>query len=818
MTNLYQDFRFALRQLRKSPGFTLTAILTLALGIGAATAVFSLVDAVLLQPLPFDHPERIVALDTLTAPRDGSHGPATIPNETSYPDFFDWRAQAHSFDSLASWQGGSFTLGASAGNATARRVDGVIVSADFFRVLGVSPALGRSFTRAEESAGNRSVIIGHSLWQSALNHSPAAIGQTLQINEVPYTVVGVMPASFAFPNSPDAQLWFTPAKALEGKNPSGLQRGWNQIEVIGRLKPGVSIEQGRAEMQTIQRSLAVQYAADIGNETAVSVISETTDLTGDVEQPLHILFGAVCFLLLIACANVAGLLLTRSAGRRAELALRAALGASRLQITRQLLIESLTLSALGGLLGFALAAVALRVAPQFLPSDLPRLNELTLDPRVFFFALGASLVTGLLFGVAPAWRSSRLDPAMALRDNSRASTGGRSQNRLHSALVIGETALGLVLLVGAGLLIRSFDRVLSVDPGFNAQHLLVFKLAMPEKRFDAAKRLEFSQQLQAQFAALPGVKQATFAYPMPLIGNDMSITFTIPGRPVTPGYEPTARVSVVAANFFGAMQMPLRRGRFFSSAEDHPGSAPVMIVNQAFAERFFPGEDALGKRVASDLSSSDKPEAREIVGIVDNVVRDGLTEAAQPEYYIPFAQIPLIQPTFALRVAGEPAAYIETVRALVARDDASLPVYHVETNLLTRSTAQQKFQTMLLSGFAALALLLAAIGLYAVLSYMVAQRTVELGLRLALGAQRGDILTLVLRRGLVLSGLGLALGLGASALLTRYMATLLYKTGALDVLTFSAMTLVLLAVSTVACLVPAWRASRLDPNETLRQL
>ncbi len=817
LANFYQDFRYALRQLRKSPGSTLMAVVTLALGIGAATAVFSLVDTVLLRPLPFPEPDSIVALDTL-AQAQGTAGPATLPSDTSYPNFFDWRTRARSFDSLATRQDGSYTLGGSGSNTPARRVDGMTVSSDFFRVLGVRPELGRSFTRSEESAGNRSVIISHGLWQTAFNQSPSALGQTIHLNEEAYTVVGVMPASFAYPDAWDAEVWVTPATAMEGPNPSGKQRGWNQVSVIGRLAPGVSIEQARAEMQTIQQSLAAQYPDDDKKLTAVSLVSEMDDLTGDIERPLHILFGSVCLLLLIACANVAGLLLTRSAGRRPELALRAALGASRLQITRQLLIESLTLSVLGGVGGFLLAALALRVAPQFLPTDLPRLHELTLNPRVFVFALAASLATGLLFGVAPAWRSSRLDPATALRENSRASTAGRSRNRLHSLLVIGETALGLVLLVAAGLLIRSFDRLLSVDPGFNPQHLLTFKIGMPDKRFGDPQRLQFSQQLQARFAAVPGVTQSTFGFPLPLSGNDMSISFSIDGHPSAPGDQPSAHSSVVAANFFHALQMPLRRGRFFSAAEDQPKSPPVMIVNQAFADRYFPGEDALGKHVTSDLSSTDKPESREIIGIVANVTHQYLTDPAAPAYYIPYAQVPMTPPTFALRVAGDPSAYVETVRQLVAHEDASLPVYRVHTNLLTRSTGQQKFQTLLLSGFALLALLLAAIGLYGVISYMVAQRTSELGLRLALGAQRDHVLSLVLRRGLALSAIGLGVGLAASLLLTRYLASILFRTAALDLLTFTGMTLLLLIVSTASCLVPAWRASRLDPNQTLRQL
>ena len=814
MYNVAQDIRFALRQLRKSLGFTVMATLTLALGIGAATAVFSLVDAVLLRPLPFPQPERLVVLQTLSKSRSGE-GPAMVPNDTSYPNFFDWRDRARSFESLASYTATSLTVGVS--NGPAQRVDGMTVSSDFFRVLGVNPAIGRSFLRTEEQAGNRSVILSHGLWQSALGANPAAIGQTIQLNDETYTVVGVMPAEFQFPNAPDAKAWITTATEFEGKNPSGKQRGWNQLQIIGRLADGASIEQARAEMQTIQNALAVQYPDDNKMNTGASVVPDLQDLVGDVQRPIHILFAAVCFLLLIACANVAGLLLTRAAARRGELALRSALGATRAQIVRQLLIESLALSLLGGTAGLALAAVALRLAPEYLPADLPRISELALNPEVFLFCVAASLLTGILFGFVPAWRASKLDPAIALKDTTRSSTAGRSQNRLHSALVIAETALGLILLIGAGLLIRSFDKLLSVDPGFNKDHLITFRVGMAPKRFADQKMLQLTQLLQSRFAAIPGVEQTTYGFPMPLAGGDMNISFTIEGRPNPAGEDPGARATVVAANFFQALQMPLRRGRFFTAAEDHPGGTPTIIVNQAFADRFFPGEDALGKRIVSGLSSGDQPEPREIVGVVGNVVRSSLSESPAAEYFIPFGQVAIAPPIFALRVSGDPAKYVDTIRAVVTQQDASLPVYSVRTNLLTRSTAQQRFQTELLSAFAVLALALSAIGLYAVLSYTVVQRTMELGLRMALGAQRGNVFSLVLRRGVLLSVAGLVVGLVGSAVLTRFLATLLFATRALDFITFAGMALLLFAISFISCLVPAYRASSLDPNETLRQ-
>jgi len=412
---------------------------------------------------------------------------------------------------------------------------------------------------------------------------------------------------------------------------------------------------------------------------------------------------------------------------------------------------------------------------------------------------------------------SNLDPAIALRDNSRSNTAGKGQQRLQGLLIVGETALSLILLVGAGLFLRSFDRLLSVDPGFNYHQLVTFRVGMPPKRFQDQRLLQLTQSLQSRFAALPGVQQSTYGFPLPLAGGRMSISFTVVGRPVAPGDQPSAHASAVASNFFQSLQLPLVRGRLFTALEDQPKTMPVVIINQSFADRFFPGEDALGKRIISGLSSGSEPEPREVVGIVGNVKRSSLSETAQPEYYIPFAQVSVGPPVFALRVVGDPAAFDATIRSIVAQQDPSLPVYAVRTNLLTQSTAQQRFQTMLISAFACVALLLAGVGLYGVLSYMVRQRTAELGVRLALGAQRSDILQLVLQRGLILSTTGLVLGIAASLMLTRYIASLLFATSALDLLTFVAVTGILLVVSVLSSLVPAVRASRLDPNEILRQ-
>ena len=816
ITHLTHDLRFALRQLRKSLGFTLTAVLTLALGIGASTAVFTLVDTILLRPLPFPDPDRILELDTLSQPRGGpSNAPATIPDDTSYPDFFDWRSRAHSFSSLASWQTQGFTLGA-ASNFPAQRIDGMALSSGFFRTLGITPAFGRDFLPSEEAASNRSVILSHALWITALHSNPNPIGQTIALSDEPYTVVGVLPASFHFPRAPDVKAFVTLARAMEGKNPSGKERGWNQIGAVARLAPGVTLAQASAEMQLIQGSLAHQYAADIATETGVSLVPELQNLTGDIRRPLHLLFATVAFLLLISCANVAGILLTRSAARRPELALRSALGATRPQIIRQLLLEALTLSTLGGAGGLTIAIAALRVAPRFLPPDLPRLEELSLSPHIFLFASATSLLTGFIFGVLPAWRASRLDPALALREGTRSTTAGRSQSRLHSALVIGETALSLVLLVAAGLLLRSFSRLLSTDPGFNPQHLITFRVGMPSKRFKDAHLFQFTQQLQARFATLRGVQHSTFAVPFPLAGGGMDITFTIDGQPTTPGNEPVARMGAVAANFFQSMQIPLLRGRLFSAEDDRPDGPRTILINQAFAQHFFPGGDPLGKHITSNMASTDKPESREIVGVVGNTNRNWLGEDAAPEYLLPFAQVPVGPPIFALRVAGDPAPYNDTVRHLIAQIDPTLPVYAVRTNLLTRSTAQGRFQAGLLSAFAAVALLLSSFGLYALLSYTVGQRTFELGLRLILGAERSDILALILRRAGALLATGIALGLVLSLAVARLFRGVLLGVEPPDTLTLIVAPTLLLAVGLLAAFLPARRAASIDPNTALR--
>jgi putative ABC transport system permease protein len=818
MQDLISHLRFALRQLRRNPGFSITAVLTLAIGIGATTAIFSIFYAVLLRPLPFPDPDNLAAVHVLTFPAGSSANAIGTPESVSYPDFFDWRAQNHSFESLASYH----DLNASANpNGTARMIAGVAVSSDFFHVLGMAPAMGRAFSREEEKPGNRSVVISHEFWVSDFNASPNILGQTVKLFDDQYTVVGVMPASFSFPiETPSPSFWITSARDADGKDPATGQRGWMQLDTIGRLKPGATMAQAQAEMTTIQAGLAKRYPEDDLNNHAAQVIREAETVTGDVRPALRILLSAVAALLLISCANVAGLLLARGSARQSELAVRAALGARRREIVLQLLAESLLLSLMGGAAGIALAVVILRGLLHLVPAGIPRVGEASIDGAVLAFTLCVSLLTGVLFGLLPAHRLSRLDPALALRDGTRTSTSGRKQHRMHSILVIVETALGLVLLVGAGLLIRSFLHVLAADPGFNPRNMLTFRVGVSPKRYQHdADSLAFYREILNTLQSLPGVQSATAVYPLPLSGSGITLTFDIEGRPHATGDEPVARASVVEPSFFQTMGIPILRGRTFSEEEDQINGRPVIIVNQAFARKFFPGEDAIGKRIQPGFTAEDghKP-MREIIAVIGDVKRGAVTEEAKPEYYLPYAPANITSPYYALRVAGEPASYINSARAAVASIDKDAPIYHIHTyeELVALNTAQSRFQTLLLTAFAAIALLLAAIGLYAVLSYMVVQRTHEIGLRMALGAQRGNVLKLIVNRGMALALIGVALGIGASALLTRFLGSLLYDVKPLDPITFVCVAGVLLGVSAIASLIPASRAAGLDPMKTLR--
>ncbi len=814
MHNILQDLRFSIRQLRKNPGFALTTILTLALGIGATTGIFSLVNAVLLRPLPFPEPDRLTNLQ-----HENRKTGTIAPQSLSYPDFFDWRNQNHSFSTIAAYHDSTNTL-TKAG--AAQILEGEIVSSEFFRVLGVHPALGRDFLPADENPGQEAVMLSHELWQSTFGSRPDIAGQTITLDGSAYTVAGVMPEGFSFPlQNPAPQIWTSLAADAfdpDGGKPATQERGEHMLDVIGRLKPAVTVDQGRADLSHINGNMAAQYPETNKFYTSALVKPELEALIGDSRPILRILFAAVSFVLLIACANVAGLLLARASRRRAEIALRAALGATRAEIVRQMLVESLLLSFFGGALGLGLSTLFLQGMVRFIPKNLPRLDNISVDSTVLAFTILASVLTGLLFGVFPALRMSRLDPSLALRDGTRSVTAGRGQQRLHSTLVIGETALGLMLLIASGLFIRSFARVVSVDPGFDRRNVLTADLSYPAGKGYATKVAQFYDQLLPQVAALPGVQSAAAGWPLPFSGSNIGVGFDIEGRPTAVGEIPGASVRIITPNFFNTLRIPLLHGRDFA-ATDTGTSTPVVIVDQSFASKFFPGENPIGKHIKPGINDGVHPEAmREIIAVVGDVKQSSLTKDARPTYYLPLLQCGVNAPTLVLRTSGDSTILTTPLRTLVGSLNRDVPLYHVHTleDLLSTAASTPRFTTLLLTSFAVMALLLSAVGLYAVLSYMVAQRTNEMGLRLALGARRGDVLALILKRGLTLAGIGLAIGLAASAVLTRFISSQIYSVHAFDPVTYVVVTGLLVAISLLASAAPAWRAARVDPMKTLR--
>jgi predicted permease len=803
-------FRFSFRQLRKSPSFAIAAIVTLALGIGATTAIFSLVNAVLLKPLPYPEPARLMRVTQ----EDHSTG-AAVPESLSYPDYFDWRAQNRSLSGMASYTGQNMTL---TGTGQAQQLGAYVVSSNFFQVLGVAPMLGRDFRWDEERPGNRAAMLSHELWQSRFGGDREIVGQQVTLDGERYTVAGVMPKGFHFPAESGVEAWISLAHDEEGVSPATKHRGQDELEVIGRLKPGVTMEQARADLSGIARALAAQYSDTNKWYTTARVLPQLEFEVGKSRPALEVLFGAVALVLLIACVNVAGLLLVRSSRRSGEIALRGALGASRSEIVWQLLTESVVLSVISGLAGVAVASAALKELAVLFPKALPRLGDVSIDVPVFVFAVAVSVLTGILFGVVPALRVSQLAPALALRDGTRTVTSGRGHHRLQTWLVIGETALGLVLLVGAGLLIRSFVSVLRVDPGFDAHHVLTARFTMSDTSYPRDHKIQFVQELMSRLNALPGVKAASAGWPMPMSGSDATVSFTVEGHPVAQADHPSESLGVAEPGFFEAMRIPLIAGRTFNSM-DQTKSPPVAIIDQAFAKKYFPGVNPLGRHMTADVGDDvvEHP-VREIVGVVGDIKQFGLTANAAPHYYLPWTQAVITNPYLVIRTTGDPAMLERAVQATVAGMDSNIPTYRVHPleYYVSQAVAPARFQTLLLTGFAGIALLLAAVGLYGVLSYVVQQRTLEIALRLAVGAQRGDVLRMILKRGMTLAAIGVTVGLAISFLATRFIATLLYGVKPSDALTYCGMSLVLLAVAFVACIAPAYRAARTDPMTTLR--
>jgi predicted permease len=812
MGTIFQDLKYGLRMLTKNPGFTLVAALALALGIGANTAIFSVVNGVLLRPLPFPDSTRLMALYEV----DQRH--ISNSSSTSFPDFFDWRAQNHTFERLAAYHDSEFTL---TGVDQPAHLNTEVVSYDLFPLLGVSPALGRSFLPEEEKVGSHVVIISHEFWESRFGSDPKIVGHTLTLNNVSYSVVGVMPAGFNFPlNSDPVALWSTIAIDAEsegGDKPSTEQRGSHFLTVIGRPKPGATLAQASADMSVVAQRIAKQYPDTNGNRGAVIIRPELEDLVGDIRPALLVLFGAVGCVLLIACANVANLLLARATSRHKEMAIRASLGAGRWRVIRQLLSESVLLSALGGALGLLLALWGNDVLLKLSPGSIPRLAQVTLDGSVLMFTTLVTLLTGVIFGLAPAWQISKTDLGQMLKAGGRSSTDGGHHNRLRNVLVVAETAVSLVLLVGAGLLITSFIRLQRVDPGFNPHQLLTFSFELPEARYPYAQRINFYNQMLARLQATPGIRSAASILPLPLGDSRISVSFEVDGRPVPKSDEPSAWFHVVSPKYFSTMGVQLLKGRDFTERDD--AQAPgVIVVNQEFARRFFPNEDVIGKHIKPGAAGIGNAMMREIVGVVADVKHLSLSRDDTPEYYVPYTQCLFDPMTIVARTQGDPRSMLDAARNDLRALDKDLPVYSVRTmdDYLKASVSQPRFNTMLLGVFAGVALLLSAVGLYGVMAYTVGQRTHEFGIRMALGAERQDVLKMVLRRGLGLTLVGVAIGLVGAIALSRFLTGMLFGVHPHDPATLAGVSFVLVAVALLACYIPARRATKVDPMVALR--
>ena len=801
---MFQDLRYGVRMLLKNPGFTTVAMVTLALGIGINTGIFSVVNAVLLRPLPFTDPARLVTVWESNAEKRQTHGAVGGAN------FTDWKNQNQVFDSLVAYFSWNYNL---TGDDQSQRLEAAVVSAGFFQMLGADAALGRVLLPEDDQEANENVVVlSSALWQSRFGASREIIGQSILLNGLPHTVVGVLPAGFDFPND-KIEVWRP--MAMSSQMAQNREGKW--LKVAGRLKTGVSLEQAAAAMDTISERLAESYPKTNAG-WGVNLIPLHDELVGDVRGFLLLLFGAVLFILLIACVNVANLLLARAAVRQRENAIRAALGASRLRLLRQFLVENLLLATLGGLLGLALAFWSLDALVALSPKDVPGLAKTAIDGRVLGFTVALSVLTTLLFGIVPAWQASKPDLNETLKEGGQSSTGNAGR-RVQGALIIVEVAAGVVLLVGAGLMIHSFVRLRAVDPGFNPSNVLTMRIALSANKYGENHRsIAFFEEALERIKDLPGVVSAGAVQDLPMRKNEMSFAFSIEGRPDTQvASHSEAAYRAVTEDYFRTMRIPLVAGRGFT-ADDKLQTTPVVIINQTMARRFWPDEDPVGSRLR--FGEPNDP-VYTIVGVVGDIKHLGLAANESAAIYQPHAQKRfawLRWMSLVVRTNTPPLSLIAAIRNRVGEVDRGQPLYDIVTmeQLLTESVTQSRFSTFLFSLFALLALTLAAVGLYGVMSYTVAQRTHEIGLRMALGAQAADVLKLVVARGMKLTLLGLAVGLGAAIALTRLLKALLFNVSATDPLTFVIVPGLLLGVTLVACYLPARRATSVDPLAALR--
>ncbi|MGH9430123.1 MAG: ADOP family duplicated permease [Terriglobia bacterium] len=814
LDGLAQDLRYALRQVRHNRGFAAAAILVFALGIGANTAMFTVVDAVLLRPLPFSHPGRLVMVwrsDLKSTPGKGT---------VSYPDFLDYRKQNHVFDYMAAFRGGvDFTL---TGGEQAARLHGAIVSADLLQLLGVKPILGRDFTPAEDkpSASGFPVVLSHHAWESEFGSDPKIIGRSITLNREPFTVVGVMAAGVQFPiQTQPVDLWTTMAYDVVHMNRpshSTTDRGWRYLWSVARLRPGVGAHTAQAEVHTIAQRLATQYPSQDGHDGIwLQPLSEA--VAGDLRPVLLALLGAVGCVLLIACVDMANLSLGRLAARRQEMAVRATLGAGRRRLARQLLTESTLLSVAGGGLGFLIAATVTPVLIRLSPHEIPRIDSvqpLQVDWRVFVFALALAVFTGLASGLAPAFQVWRAPLAESIKGGWRGLTASPGSARLRQSLVVVELALSAILLVGAGLLIRSMWRLVHSDPGFNPRNALTFKIDLPESTYTPAHQMQFFQQLLERVRALPGVQGAGGADFFPFSGVEFTDSFKIAGAAPNAENHGGAAFCLVTTEYFRAMGIPIFTGRAFNDS-DRLGSLPVVVVSRSLADRYFGGQNPIGQRLILDSPV-------QIAGVAADVRNGDLESASYPTIYIPLAQQPAGFPKFPMtlivRSRSNPDSLVPSIRSAVRALDKNVPVYDARplAEYMSISEAQSRFNATLLAVFAGLGLVLASAGLYGVTSYAVAQRTHEIGIRMALGAERRDILRMILSQGMRLALAGVILGLAGARALTRLLRSFLFGVRPADPATFIIVASILVLVLLLSTFLPARRALRVDPLVALR--
>jgi putative ABC transport system permease protein len=807
---LIQDLRYGARMLMKKPGFTMIAVITLSLGIGATAAIFSVVNAVLLRPLQYSAPDRLVQV-WQTFPQSGANQ-VTV----SVPEYIDYKDQNHVFERMAAFRFQGFTL---TGAHEPELIFGNRVSADLFPLLGVAPAMGRTFLPEEDQIGApRAVILSNGLWRRRFGSDTTLIGKSITLDGESFTVVGVMPPGFQFP--PQAlqnELWANVPFDANDLN----RRGWRPLGVIARLKSSVSQDQATAELKTI----AGRFPAS-GVVPSAYAVSLQEQVVGRVRRALFLMLGMVSFVLLIACANVANLLLAQAATRQREMAIRTAVGASRARLIRQLFVESLPLSLLGGGMGLLLAVWIIKLLVSVNPGNLPRANEVGVDLRTLMFTLSVSLLTGVIFSLAPAWQFSKLNLNESLKEGGRGTSASFRRFSLRSLLLISEVALSLTLLIGAGLMINSFTRLLQVDPGFDPRGVMTMQIALPQSKYsEIRQRAHFFEQALESVRRLPGVQSAGMTSALPLTANP-DFGFTVEGRtPSAPGDTPQAHWRAVSPDYLPTMRIPLRRGRYFNE-QDHEKAAGVAIINETMSRRFWPDEDPLGKRVKLGGPQAPYPWM-EIVGIVGDVKHDGLDAPVRPEMYLSYAQTPFSQmPTgfrflpmsFVARSGSDQDGMAAAMRAEIKALDKDQPVTNIRTldQLLANSISQHSFYLTLLAFFATIALFLATVGLYGVVSHTVRQRTHEIGVRMAFGAQSGEVLRLIIGYGMKLTLIGALIGLAGALALTRLMKTLLFEVSASDPLTFASVSTLLALVALLACYVPARRATRVDPMAALR--